>query len=224
MKSKTPLILFGLVALLLVIALAARVLAANGARPTMFLLSSGGAAGETYAGNGTLSGSLGQPVAGRVSNTDYGLCSGFWCGAPPPASPSTIFLPLVIRNYPPLVEIDDAPETCPGYLITVGTLYHDNFDRELDKDWYQFTAVGGTTYRIETGNLEPQADTVLFLYKVDCGELIISHDDISWPTNVASLIEWTAPANGVYHIRVESHDWRVYGAQTGYTVRVQTEQ
>jgi hypothetical protein len=47
-----------------------------------------------YAINST----IGQAAVGRVANSTYELCSGFWCGAL--AVEYKIYLPIVLKNYP----------------------------------------------------------------------------------------------------------------------------
>jgi len=129
-----------------------------------------------------------------------------------------------MRGYPPappVVQIGDAPGTCPGLSIALDTFYRDSFDGENDNDWFAFTAIAGQTYVLETGNLGPQADTLLALYAAtDCGTPLAENDDINYPHDVASRIVWTAPADGVYSALVRSYDWRVYGPGTDYTLRV----
>ena len=138
--------------------------------------------------------------------------------------PTRIFLPLVMRSYPPappVMQVTDAPGTCPGLSIELDTFYREDFDGEKDNDWFAFTAIGGQTYVLETDDLGPQGDTLLALYVVnDCTTPLAENDDINYPHDVASRIVWTAPANGVYSALVRSYDWRVYGPGTDYTLRV----
>jgi hypothetical protein len=54
----------------------------------------GGGGGTANAGDYTLSGTIGQPVAGLSSSAGTDLCSGFWCRV---LSGFRIFLPLVLR-------------------------------------------------------------------------------------------------------------------------------
>ena len=56
------------------------------------VIASGG--GRVEAGGYVLNSTIGQPVAGRVSNNPYNLCAGFWCGA----ARYQIYLPLILRN------------------------------------------------------------------------------------------------------------------------------
>ena len=141
--------------------------------------------------------------------------------------PARIFLPLVLRGYPPpppVIELEDAPDRCPGATIAVGTFYRDDFDAANDNDWFAFQVSAGQTYVLETGDLAAQADTLLALYAPgDCTTPLTENDDIHYPTQVASRIVWTAPAAGVYCALVRSYDWRIYGADTGYTLRVTTQ-
>ncbi len=138
--------------------------------------------------------------------------------------PTRIFLPLIMRGYPPappMVQVADAPGTCPGLSIALDTFYRDDFDAENDNDWFAFQAIAGQTYVLATGDLGPRGDTSLALYTAsDCVTPLAENDDIAYPHNVASRIVWTAPADGVYCALVRSYDWRVYGPDTGYTFQV----
>ena len=132
-----------------------------------------------------------------------------------------IYLPLVIRRFPPPEYIlDDVPDTCPGYSIVVGDLHHEDFDRSNDNDWYSFEATEGVTYTIQTFNLEDRADTMMRPYGSDCETQLAGNDDISWPHDVASLITWQATASDTYCVVVQSYDWAVHGEYTGYTFQV----
>ncbi len=54
----------------------------------------GGGGGRAEAAPYALDGTVGQPIVGRVGNSPYDLCAGFWCGA---AAQYRIYLPLVLR-------------------------------------------------------------------------------------------------------------------------------
>lgn len=135
---------------------------------------------------------------------------------------SKVYLPLMARNYSIIVEVAEAPDSCPGYSIVSGMYYRENFDFANDNDLYQFTAAAGQTYSIQTSDLESLADTVIALYGPDCTTQLAENDDRQ-PGDLSSLIVWPAPAAGVYHVKVRNRDWRVYGEQTGYTLLVSTE-
>jgi len=63
----------------------------------------GGGGGHAENAPYTVDGTIGQPVVGTTTDTGYELCSGFWCGvveaAPPPLG-YTIYLPIILKNYP----------------------------------------------------------------------------------------------------------------------------
>jgi len=145
---------------------------------------------------------------------------------PVAAIPSPVYLPVVVRGWTPV----PAPrplvgaDTCPGELINGEWDYvAQEFEHENDADWFAFDATTGVTYRIETDDLGPRADTTLELHDRNCGALLAQSDDIHWPDNVASRIIWTAPASGRYHLSVRPYDWRVYGAGTNYTLLIERE-
>jgi hypothetical protein len=139
---------------------------------------------------------------------------------PTPTLHHFVYLPLVVRGWPPLHDLVDAPDSCAaGQAANVGHLYRDDFDRANDNDWYRFQAVAGVTYTIQTLDLGSRADTVLELFGPDCNTLLASNDDAA-PGNPASRILLTAPASATYCVDVRSYDWRVWGANTGYTFRV----
>ena len=133
-----------------------------------------------------------------------------------------LYLPLMIRIPPPHPLAGQ--DTCPGELINGEWDYIlQNFDRPNDNNWFAFEASAGATYRIETGDLGPRADTTLELHAINCGAIITSSDDIHWPDNLASRIIWTAPAAGRYHILIRPYDWTVYGTGTNYTLLIKRE-
>jgi Tol biopolymer transport system component len=77
------------------------------------------------------------------------------------------------------------------------------FHGPADEDWAFFDAEAGTTYRISTFGLV-MVDTRLELYGPDGTTLLAANDDFGGP---ASHIEWTAPANGRYYVRVLPQRW-----------------
>ena len=54
----------------------------------------GGGGGHAEAGIYSLDGTIGQAIAGKISNTPYELCSGFWCGA---VTDYKVYLPIVVK-------------------------------------------------------------------------------------------------------------------------------
>ena len=98
-------------------------------------------------------------------------------------------------QYEPDNTMDDASEIVPG----------ESQERTLqdydDVDFVFFNAEEGKTYTIETTISEDdETDTELYLY--DNESTYIDGNDDKDETTYESLIEWTAPASGVYMIEV----------------------
>lgn len=89
-----------------------------------------------------------------------------------------------------------------------------------DNDWISFSATNGLSYAIETLNLGINGDTILYLYSTNGTTLLRSDDDSG--VGLASRILWTAPANGVYYIRVFHYNPALFGPDTRYDLRVIT--
>ena len=84
----------------------------------------------------------------------------------------------------------------------------------VDVDWFSFAAVGGVAYQIST-TLGTLIDSVLRVIGTN-GTTELAEDDDSGPGD-ASLINWTAPANGTYYVEA-----RGFGGTTGsYNVLIE---
>jgi hypothetical protein len=73
------------------------VLASGGVELPRSVLSSSG--GSVSSSGLVLNSAMGQPVAGTVENGTIRHCSGFWCAAAAPVTPSSeaLYLPLIIK-------------------------------------------------------------------------------------------------------------------------------
>lgn len=76
-----------------------------------------------------------------------------------------------------------------------------NLENDSDVDWFQFSAVSGAEYTIET-SLGTLLDSTLTLFDTN-GTSQLSFDD-NGGTGLASRIVWTAPASGIYFIQVDN--------------------
>ncbi len=56
-----------------------------------------GGGGLTSSANYTINATVGQGAIGWTDSTNYGLCSGFWCGAG--AAGARVYLPIILRDY-----------------------------------------------------------------------------------------------------------------------------
>jgi hypothetical protein len=86
-------------------------------------------------------------------------------------------------------------------IDTDGTYQSHTFHVTVDVDHVSFLAQEGVEYTIETGNLEGNCDTVIYLYDEDGREL--DYDDDSAEEDVASRLVWIAPDSGIYYVAVE---------------------
>jgi hypothetical protein len=103
-------------------------------------------------------------------------------------------------------------------LIGLGQAQVHNIGGPGDNDWLKFDAVSGVTYRLRTSDLGPSADTYLYLYDTDGVTLLASNDD--YGGSLASQIEWTAPATGIYYVLIQHWNPNVGGCGTSFTIDV----
>ena len=116
-------------------------------------------------------------------------------------------------------EVDDSFSQAT-WLQPPGQPGH-TFHQWMDKDWVKFEALEGAMYIIYTDNLNPEydpnglfADTVLELYGPDGVTMLDENDDYGG-TN-ASRIEWRAPADGAYYVKVYNYNPGFYGCDVRY--------
>jgi hypothetical protein len=114
---------------------------------------------------------------------------------------------------PDSYEEDDACIASKTVIYGGDTQTH-NFCQDAE-DWISFNACTGRSYTIETSSLGASADTVLELYGTDCSTLLLSDDNGG--AGLASLINWTAPSAGTYHIKVLQFDG-TFGDNRGYDI------
>lgn len=95
-------------------------------------------------------------------------------------------------------------------IASDGTEQQHNLSPMPDKDWVRFDAIGGITYRIQAIADGVDADLVVEL-----------HSTCSSPPSFGSGadIEFTAPADGTFYIKVE-HNNIDYGPDTNYRLQV----
>jgi hypothetical protein len=92
------------------------------------------------------------------------------------------------------------------------------FDVEGDEDWFAVSAVIGAEYSFETGNLAAGVDTVVEVYGRDGTTLLVADDNGGG--GAASYLEWQAPENGTYFVRVRPALGSVYGCDATYDLDV----
>jgi V8-like Glu-specific endopeptidase len=114
-------------------------------------------------------------------------------------------------------RVDDVGET-PATARDLSFPYFGDGDLEQagDSDWFALSAAAGRTYLIRT-YLGDLADSTLTLFEADPftgATRQLAFNDNASRTDLASLIEWTAPAGGLYYVRVGSADDRADGSYT----------
>ena len=112
-----------------------------------------------------------------------------------------------VRGPEPADVSADALE--PDDVFTDATPYagvqSHTFHAEADTDWIRFSVapgdVGSPTY-VQTTNLGPNANTGVWLYSVEGGELVELASDVVSETNRSKIV-WTPGESGTYYARVE---------------------
>jgi hypothetical protein len=115
---------------------------------------------------------------------------------------------------------DDAYEeddTCPTArdITTDGVEQDHNLNRNpgADVDWVKFTGVSGVTYFAEAIAVGADADLTIELHSTCDGAPSFGN---------GAKIEFTAPANGIYYLKVV-HNQIQYGPNTAYKLKIGTD-
>lgn len=99
-------------------------------------------------------------------------------------------------------------------VFSIGSTEIHTFCSANDEDWVKFSAVPGTTFRLETLGLMANTDTVLTLYKLDGNTLSLITEDNNSGGMRASLIRYTPTSSGMYYLRARQFG---SGSGTNYT-------
>jgi len=130
----------------------------------------------------------------------------------------------LVQQAPPCeadpYEPDDTPAEASALELDGPPQAHTFCPEDDSADWATLQAVAGENYVIATSQLGDRCDTVLALYDVD-GVTLFATDDDGGGEPGASRLWWTAPADGVYLVRVSDKEART-GAGTGYELRATT--
>jgi len=132
------------------------------------------------------------------------------------STPTPTVTPTPVSALPDEYEDDDSCARA-STLPTDGSHQTHNFHDEGDQDWIKFTAVANKTYVIETSNVGPLSDAVLFLYDTCEASPLAAEDDAFGPT---VRLEWDATRSGAYYLKLQQHDVAIYGHDTYYDLSV----
>ncbi|MGB8982199.1 MAG: peptidoglycan DD-metalloendopeptidase family protein [Anaerolineales bacterium] len=101
---------------------------------------------------------------------------------------------------------------------TNGTSVNNLFDIAQDEDWFQFEAMTGRNYLLQTTDLAAGVDTILEVYDTDGAALLASNDN--YGTGSASLVQWQAPGDGIYFVRVAQAAGSAFGCTSSYDINI----
>ena len=138
--------------------------------------------------------------------------------------------------YPDAIELSvRVPETCIGDMYE-GSEHDDNkwtganpleldekHEHNLcgagDEDWVVFVASAGQDYRVRSEPVSGGAAVKIELYGFDGYNLLgeVTANDL----NQSTSLEWTAPEDNVYYLRITAIDERLMGSDAKYAVVVE---
>ena len=118
-----------------------------------------------------------------------------------------------------LYEDDDTPGQ--AVYLPVGSPHQTHTFCDDAADWHAFTALANEVYTITTSSWGLAADTFLTVIDTDGVTVWAVNDDCPGATDGSSCLAWTAPASGVYYVRITNRDG-VVGCNTEYEVWIET--
>ena len=139
---------------------------------------------------------------------------------PTPISTSTSTpTPTLTPTPTPVGDEYESDDSCAqaSTISTDGLHQAHTFHAAGDRDWVKFTAVANKSYVIETSNVGPESDAVLFLYDACEAPPLAAEDNAFAPT---VRLEWDATRSGVYYLKLQQHDPSIYGDETHYDLSV----
>ena len=127
---------------------------------------------------------------------------------------TTIFLPLMLNDYPPVEPNNNA---CESYQIGLNATL--SFTADDPEDWYKFTLNQTATLHITLSNDTPQGGlaTQLIVYKGSCGNLTFVGNNGNF--DQVKELTLTNMTPDTYYVRVFSNPV----PNEGYTLRVDTQ-
>ncbi|MDZ4160022.1 MAG: hypothetical protein U1B80_09555, partial [Anaerolineaceae bacterium] len=101
--------------------------------------------------------------------------------------------------------------------LDVGVNQSHNICGSGDQDWIVFMGEMGKSYRIQT-TPDGGAAVIIELYGGDDASLLGSQS----PSDLgkATQLDWIAPGDGLYYLRLQPIDERLNGTETGYSLRI----
>lgn len=139
---------------------------------------------------------------------------------PATATPTRTATPTATATTAPAsgdaFEEDDACGQASQIAVTGAAQTH-TFHDAGDQDWMRFAAAANKTYIIETSNVGPQSDAVLFLFD-SCSDPPLAGEDNAFGQTVR--LTWNSTASATLYIKLQQHDPAIFGAATNYDLAV----
>ena len=88
---------------------------------------------------------------------------------------------------------------------TDGTPIQAEIRHASDHEWFQFDALAGSTYQVET-HLLTLTDSAIMLIAPDRSTVLLENDDGERVQSLASYIEWHCPQDGTYYALVHGYN------------------
>jgi len=149
---------------------------------------------------------------------------------PSVAQPSPTSLATATPTTPVPTPLSQLPEPGPdpyepddsianaAPIATDGSLQLRNLHTMGNHDYLSFEAVEGMAYTIETLNLGPEIDTIIYLYDDQDQEIARNDDGTEEP--LASRIVWVAPSSGIYYVKIRDLAEDSAGLDASYTISI----
>ena len=163
---------------------------------------------------------LGQPIVGAGTSTNYSTCYGAGCGLTA-VQITRAYLPLIGRNAMSLRDAFEPDDTRAQAKVIMpdGSLQTRNFYPADDVDWVRFD-IGPGTYLIATSvanSLYP--DTVMALYAGNGFTEVAFNDDCTGFTR-ASCLTYTSSVSATLYLKLWPYDATSIGPDSWYGLSV----
>jgi uncharacterized repeat protein (TIGR01451 family) len=126
----------------------------------------------------------------------------------------------VLACSPDLHEEDDTP--AQAVYLPIGSPHQAHTFCDDAADWHAFTVLANEVYTITTSSWGLAADTFLSVIDADGVTVWAVNDDCPGATDGSSCLAWTAPASGLYYVRISNRDG-LTGCNTEYEVWIETQ-
>jgi murein DD-endopeptidase MepM/ murein hydrolase activator NlpD len=114
---------------------------------------------------------------------------------------------------------DPSDNTLAGAAqIAAGDTQTHNWCGAGDVDWLTFSAMQGDQFRLTTKAVDLASAARITLYEADGATLIGSAQPAT--VDAEAVLDWTAPLDGLYVIKLEPADSRIAGQDTHYTINL----